>query len=77
MADVIDATEPAEPTFTVRAQDRFAPDVLEFWANQVERAVHNSVGDKADASRRKVALARSKAHMMRAWQAVHYCKIPD
>jgi hypothetical protein len=69
--------EPAEPTFTVRAQDRFAPAVLEFWADQVERAVKDTISDKADASRRKVALARSKAHMMRAWQAVHYHKIPD
>ena len=69
--------EPAEPTFELRAQDRFAPAVLEFWADQVERAVQNTVSQEADKSRHKVKLARATAHMMRAWQAVHRSKIPD
>lgn len=69
--------EPAEPTFELRAQDRFAPAVIEFWCDQVERSVAMSVGDKADATKRKVKLARAKAHMMRAWQATHFCKTPD
>ena len=69
--------EPAEPTFTLRAQDRFAPEVLEFWASKVENAVSNTLGDKADKSRDKVKLARAKAYMMRAWQVTHRSKIPD
>lgn len=68
---------PDEPIWEFRAQDRLAPSVLEYWAEQLERAVSNSVGDKADSARKKVKLARSVAHRMRAWQELNYTKTPD
>ena len=58
-----------EPVFILRAQDRFAPDVIEAWAGKVEMAK----GGQTDKSRK----ARALAHQMRAWQALHSCKVPD
>lgn len=68
---------PGEPTFEFRAQDRFAPEVLEFWATRLEQHVRLSVGDTADKSRAKVKIARAQAHRMRAWQVLNREKTPD
>lgn len=66
-----------EPVFEFRAQDRFMPEVLEFWANKVEAAVANTVSGEADKSRYKVKKARALAHTVRAWQTLNYTKVPD
>ena len=66
-----------EPTFTLRAQDRFAPEILEAWADRVERAVSNTIGERSDLSRDKVKKARALAYTMRAWQTLNRSKIPD
>ena len=72
-----DAKRRSEPRFELRAQDRFMPEVLEFWANKVEAAVCNTVSQEADASRRKAKQARALAHTVRAWQIMNRCKVPD
>lgn len=68
-----------EPTFTLRAKDRFAPDAIEAWARAVENATRNIVSgtEGVDATRDKIKGARAIAHEMRAWQERHGCKIPD
>lgn len=66
-----------EPTFELRAQDRFMPEVLEFWATKVESAVHNRISGEADKSRAKAKQARALAHTVRAWQVLNRAKIPD
>jgi hypothetical protein len=66
-----------EPTFTLRAQDRFMPEVLEFWASKVEQSVNGSISDTADKSREKAKKARALAHTVRAWQTLNYTKTPD
>lgn len=66
-----------EPTFEIRAQDRFMPDVLEFWASRVEAAVANTVNADADRSRDKAKTARALAHTVRAWQTLNFTKVPD
>lgn len=68
---------PGEPTFELRAQDRFAPEILERWADLVERSVFNSIGENSDASKKKALNARALAHTMRAWQTLNHCKTPD
>lgn len=68
---------PDEPVFVLRGQDKFAPQVIEHWANLVGQSVAGSIGEKSDKTKRKVSLARAKAHMMRAWQETHHSKIPD
>lgn len=59
-----------EPLFVVRAQQRFAPEYVELWANQAE---------VMGASTEKVASARQVAEDMRAWQKANQdkVKIPD
>jgi hypothetical protein len=68
-----------EPTFTLRAKDRFAPTAIEAWAREVEMATRNIVSgtEGVDATREKIKSARALAHDMRAWQERHGCKIPD
>lgn len=66
-----------EPTFTLRAQDRFMPDILEQWAGKVEAAVYNTISGDADKSREKAKRARALAHQVRAWQVMNHSKIPD
>jgi hypothetical protein len=66
-----------EPTFWFRAQDRFMPEVLEFWAMKVEAAVFNTISAEADKSKAKAKEARALAHEVRAWQTRHFAKIPD
>lgn len=66
-----------EPKFTLRAQDQFAPEIIERWAEVVEMATRNTVSSTADKSRKKVKEARALAHTMRAWQVMNWSKIPD
>lgn len=66
-----------EPVFVLRAKDKFAPAVIEFWADLVAEAVAGTASSEADWSRRKVKGARALAHHMRAWQVLNSCKIPD
>ena len=69
-----------EPVFTLRAQDKFAPAVVEWWADCVEAHLHNSLSDAGgpvDRGRRKIVEARALAHTMRAWQVLNNCKVPD
>lgn len=66
-----------EPVFVLRAQDRFAPEVIEFWASRVGQHVAGSIGDLPDKTKRKVSTARAKAHLMRAWQELNRSKTPD
>lgn len=58
-----------EPVFILRAQDRFAPDLVERWASNVMSA--------KGAPTEKVRQARALAHRMRAWQELNTSKIPD
>jgi len=66
-----------EPTFTLRAQDKFMPDILEFWAAKVEGAVCNTISEEARKSKEKAKQARALAHTVRAWQVLNLSKIPD
>lgn len=66
-----------EPTFELRAQDRFMPEILEEWASRVERAVNGTVTAEADKSRDKAKKARALAYTVRAWQVMNFAKIPD
>jgi hypothetical protein len=56
-----------EPVFLLRAQDRFAPVVVEAWA-----ALMAATGDRVSCN-----LAAAQAAFMRAWQAEHAVKTPD
>lgn len=66
-----------EPVFILRAQDRFAPGLVERWADMVEHANSPRVGDVAEKTRQKIKGARALAHQMRAWQELNLPKIPD
>lgn len=57
-----------EPIFTLRAQDKLAPTLVELWANHAERR---------GAPPEKVAEARGCAAAMRAWQRENPSKWPD
>jgi hypothetical protein len=56
-----------EPVFLLRAQDRFAPAVVEAWA-----ALMAATGDRMLCN-----LAAGQAAFMRAWQIEHAVKTPD
>jgi hypothetical protein len=56
-----------EPVFILRAQDKFAPDLVENWANFVERARGTAT--------EKTRKARALAHQMRAWQELNLVKV--
>ena len=58
-----------EPVFVLRAQDKFAPDLLESWSHKVDVAK----GCATEKGRK----ARALAHQMRAWQEMNSCKVPD
>ena len=57
-----------EPVFLIRAQDRNAPLVVEYWAEMAEL-----LGADQDI----INLARQHAARMRQWQIKHGDKIPD
>lgn len=58
--DCYDAAEPDEPMFILLARDRFAPILVEDWADERERR------GRSDPA--KIAEARECAEAMRAWQ---------
>lgn len=60
---------PSEPVFVLRAQDQFAPALIESWAAKVDVA--------KGAPTTKAKKARALAHQMRAWQELNSCKVPD
>lgn len=68
-----------EPVFVLRAKDKFAPQVVEFWATLVSGAVANIVPgtERSNETRAKVKEAKALAHQMRAWQEINGCKRPD
>ncbi len=66
-----------EPVFILRAQDRFAPQLVEEWARLVDDNVRFAVSEAADNSKRKASRARALAHQMRAWQELNKSKTPD
>jgi hypothetical protein len=57
-----------EPFFILRAQDSFAPEVVELWAFTAKMR---------GSSQKKVEAARACAERMREWQKEHGSKIPD
>lgn len=59
---------PDEPIFVLRAQDRLAPETLQFWIDIAER-------DGVCPS--KLNDARLSLRDMREWQELHETKIPD
>lgn len=58
------AAESGEPVFVLRAQDKFAPMLIEMWAELVRDGP-------------KYVDAWEHAHKMRQWQKANGCKIPD
>jgi hypothetical protein len=64
-----------EPKFELRAQDKFMPEVLEFWARLVDAEA--SARPSSDKSREKAKKARALAHNVRAWQILNHSKLPD
>ncbi len=67
-----------EPVFLLRAQDRFAPNVVEFWAEHVEAMTRGNLGENIEKTKAKLAEARAIAHEMRAWQErTGRAKVPD
>lgn len=57
-----------EEIFVLRAQDSFAPEVVEMWA---------LTAGMRGAPRAKIQAARDCATRMRLWQAEYGSKIPD
>lgn len=62
---------PDEPVFVLRAQDRFAPMLVELWANMLTLAATEAWQDT------KAEEARKLAAEMRAWAKVNGDKVPD
>ncbi len=58
-----------EPIFVLRATDKFAPEVIRFWAALLRQA-NNSPSDKEQD-------ALECATEMEDWQAKNDCKVPD
>lgn len=59
---------PSEPLFTLRAQDRLAPEIVRAW---IDRA------GEAGVAAEKLAEAAALADLMEAWQEENEHKIPD
>lgn len=68
-----------EPVFVLRAKDKFAPELVEAWAEKVAAYDRGVVEDvNVQASRKaKIRTARALAHQMRAWQVLNDAKAPD
>ena len=68
-----------EPLFILRAQDQFAPELVERWADLLAGAVTLSTAapDVINQQTRKVENARLLATDMRAFQAKYGSKVPD
>lgn len=61
-----------EPLFILRAQDRFAPMIVDEWAERVSWATPHGQPTPP-----KVSEARLLAQKMRDWQTTHHSKVPD
>jgi len=57
-----------EPVFLIRAQDKIAPMIVWFWADQAEA---NGAAENI------VEAARIQVEAMKAWQEAHGSKVPD
>lgn len=70
---------PGEPIFCLRAGDKFAPEIIERWAQLVDAYDKQVVEEvRIQSSRRsKIKEAKALAHQMRAWQELNGSKIPD
>lgn len=75
-----------EPIFVLRAQDKFAPEIIEAWARALETEEHSAWTSKAQVNgawgeefvpSEKVRQAKAYAHQMRAWQEMNGRKTPD
>lgn len=66
-----------EPVFILRAKDKLAPEVVEFWAGKLEAAMYTNGASNPMRDSAKLKEARSCAHLMRAWQAMNGSKVPD
>lgn len=67
-----------EPVFILRGQDRYAPEVVERWADLVSLLSNQGDQELVDQRRGKIREARALAHEMRAWQArTGRAKVPD
>lgn len=64
-----------EPVFILRAQDKVAPFVVEYWA----QCVANLASDEplSDATKAKLKRANELVDEMRAWQRHYGAKVPD
>lgn len=58
-----------EPLFVLRAQDKFAPLMVEIWRTLVK--------EESDGETRKTHMASLLAEEMREWQKQNGCKVPD
>jgi hypothetical protein len=66
-----------EPVFILRARDVLAPGLIELWADNLEKALQTNGASDPSRDSMKLKEARSLAHQMRAWQALHGAKLPD
>ena len=57
-----------EPVFLLRAQDKLAPEVVEYWAD---------IAEQEGASENIVKAARAHVELMQKWQEKNGSKIPD
>lgn len=66
---LLDASEQDEPVFVLRARDRVAPQVVEWWASEAVKA--------GATNHRKLGQALARAAEMRRWAEAHGNRIPD
>lgn len=66
---LLDASEAGEPVFVLRARDRVAPQVVEWWASEAVKA--------GVTNHRKLGQALARAAEMRRWAENHGNRIPD
>lgn len=59
---------PDEPTFTFRAQDKFMPAILAFYAQLCEEE------DASEEHIRSVAVVQDRTL---TWQSINGCRVPD
>jgi hypothetical protein len=57
-----------EPVFLLRAKDKLAPDVMDYWAWRL---------DQANGDKDMVEMVRNHAKLAREWQEKNGCKLPD
>lgn len=74
-------TQPDEPGFLLRGQDRLAPELIDIYARLVRAAAHGAeaAADSGGAVRLHdlAAQAVTQANAMRLWQTSHPVRLPD